>query len=386
VACYALALAAKAIAMTLPAVLIVLDIYPLRRLGIGWRDVTAAEARHVWKEKIPYLVLALAGALVAAGAQRGLAESLETRPLAGRIGVALYGLGFYLWKTAIPMPLSPLYEIPPRVDPLAPAIIASAVAIGAITAALIYARARWPAGLAAWVSYAVLLAPVSGLTQSGPQLVAARYSYLACLGWAILVGAGVARLFERAMSRRRGAGWGRAGLAAIALFAVGFGALTWRQAHVWRNSETLWSHVAALDPRSSIAHNNLAALYVAQGRLDEAVSEARAALGLSPEWEDPRATLAVALARLGRLAEAGEERARLGYALLKHGRTDAALDLFRKEVAARPGDAPARNNLGVALLAKGDADRAVEQFEAALRIDPGYERAQRNLAAARGAR
>jgi tetratricopeptide (TPR) repeat protein len=385
-ACYALALAAKAIAMTLPAVLIVLDIYPLRRLGPRWRDFTTRAARRVWREKVPYLILALAGALAAAYAQRGLAESLETRPLAGRIGVAVYGLGFYLWKTAIPMPLSPLYEIPPRVDPLAPAIVASAVAVGAITAALVYARAKWPAGLAAWVSYVVLLAPVSGLLQSGPQLVAARYSYLPCLGWAILIGAGVVRLFERATSRRRGAQLARAGIVASALCGLGLGALTWRQTHVWRDSETLWSHVAALDPRSSIAHNNLAALYVAQGRLDEAVTEARTALGLSPEWEDPRATLAVALARLGRLAEAGEERARLGYALLKHGRTDAALDLFRKEVGARPGDAAARNNLGVALLAKGDADRAIDQFEEALKIDPGYDRARRNLAAARRAR
>src|SRR5262249_58791008 len=118
VICYGLAIAAKAIAMTLPAVLIILDVYPLRRIGVRWRDWTAPAGRRVWIEKIPYLALAVAGAAIAAYAQRNLAEGLEARPLAARIGVALYGLSFYVWKTVVPVPLSPFYEIPSRVNPL----------------------------------------------------------------------------------------------------------------------------------------------------------------------------------------------------------------------------------------------------------------------------
>ncbi|HEY7248984.1 MAG TPA: tetratricopeptide repeat protein, partial [Methylomirabilota bacterium] len=91
----------------------------------------------------------------------------------------------------------------------------------------------------------------------------------------------------------------------------------------------------------------------------------------------------VVLLRQGRLAEAGEARVQLGYMLLKHGKYEAAIDLFQKEVASRPGDAGAHNNLGAALLLRGQVGPAIGQFEEALRINPGHEKARRNLAAAR---
>ena len=83
------------------------------------------------------------------------------------------------------------------------------------------------------------------------------------------------------------------------------------------------------------------------------------------------------------MQEAGEARAQLGYLLLKQGKYQAAEDLFRKEVAARPDDPAAHNNLGAALILRGDVASAIDQFEEALRIAPGHERARRNLTAAR---
>jgi hypothetical protein len=115
VGCYVLAVASKAIVMTLPAVLIVLDVYPLKRVGTRWREWTGRKARAVWLEKVPYLLVALAAAGAAIYAQRSIAEPLQ-RPVVGRIAVALYGLCFYLWKTFIPFP--PFYDSPG--DPLAP--------------------------------------------------------------------------------------------------------------------------------------------------------------------------------------------------------------------------------------------------------------------------
>jgi Flp pilus assembly protein TadD len=141
--------------------------------------------------------------------------------------------------------------------------------------------------------------------------------------------------------------------------------------------------VVAVDPASSIAHNNLGFAYLQQGRLADAEREILTALRLDPEWELAHANLAVALLRQGRLAEAGEARVQLGYMLLKHGKYEAAIDLFQKEVASRPGDAAAHNNLGAALLLRGQVEPAIGQFEEALRINPGHEKARRNLAAAR---
>jgi Flp pilus assembly protein TadD len=164
---------------------------------------------------------------------------------------------------------------------------------------------------------------------------------------------------------------------------VTLGTLTWRQTQIWRDPETLWSHVLSIDPGSSIAHNNLGFAYLQAGRLADAEREILTALRLDPEWELAHANLAVVLLRQGRLAEAGEARVQLGYMLLKHGKYEGAIDLFQKEVASRPGDAGAHNNLGAALLLRGQVGPAIGQFEEALRINPAHEKARRNLAAAR---
>ena len=217
-------------------------------------------------------------------------------------------------------------------------MLAAAAAVVAISGALLWLRRRWPAGLAVWLSYVLLLAPVSGLTQSGPQLVAARYSYLACLGFAVLLGARVvwlARRAEAAGGEELGArGRRRRGRALAAL-----GALSWQQARIWRDSETLWTYVVAAEPTAAIGHNISASSYLNQGRLDEAEREIPTALRLSPEWDQAHTNLAALLARQGRMQEAGEVRVQLGYMLLKHGKYQAAVELFQKEVAARPDDA-----------------------------------------------
>ncbi|HYB42587.1 MAG TPA: tetratricopeptide repeat protein [Candidatus Methylomirabilis sp.] len=382
VGCYVLALASKASTMTLPPLLVILDFYPLRRIGSRWRQWLVPEARRIWMEKIPYLALALGAAVVAGYAQRGFAEPLAIRPAAGRIAVALYGLWFYVYKTAAPYPIWPLYEIPARVDPLALPMVASGAAVALLTGALFFLRRRWPAGLAVWIAYAIMLAPMSGLTQSGPQLVAARYTYLSCLGFALLFGAGVARVVDGAASRASRPGFARAGPAMLGLALLALAALSWAQIRVWRDSQSFWSHAVSADPPSAIAYNNLGARLIEQGRLDEAEVLIRKALQLRPEYEDAHSNLAVILERRGQPDQAREARMKLGYALLRRGKLREAGAVFQREVDARPEDAVAHNNLGVALFLEGDLLPAARQFQRALEIKPDFAEAKRNLAAA----
>src|SRR5207244_722880 len=133
---YILALASKGSVMVLPALLLVLDIYPLRQLG-----------RRTLIEKIPFVLLGVAGAAATYYAQNANAyiTPLQRYPLTARIGMTFYSLWFYASKTVVPAGLGPLYELPARVNPLDWRFLGPAIAVTMITAALVTLRRRWPA-------------------------------------------------------------------------------------------------------------------------------------------------------------------------------------------------------------------------------------------------
>jgi hypothetical protein len=139
---------------------------------------------------------------------------------------------FYGWKTLWPCSLSPIYELPVRISPWEPRFVAAYLAVGAAALVMVRFRRRIPGVLAAAAVYLVILGPVLGILQSGIQLVADRYSYVACIGWAVLMGELVARGL-RGRAGRPG-GWGaRAGIAlAAGVVCVTLGVFTWEQSKV----------------------------------------------------------------------------------------------------------------------------------------------------------
>jgi tetratricopeptide (TPR) repeat protein len=316
---FAGALLSKASTLTLPFVLLLLDIYPLRRLGgaAGW---VTPSARRVWLEKLPFLAL---GALTAVVAFRALAPlgntpSLAQLPVPLRAMIGIYGLASYLLTTLVPLDLSPLYQFPVGVTWLHFAIVIAGFAVSAA------AWRRWPAFAAAWGLYVVTLLPVLRLVQGGPQVVADRYSYLACLGWALLAGAAAARR------------WGgtRVARALLAAWIAALGMLTWQQAGVWHDSVTLWSHAVAVNPESRAAHANLARAHAAEGRIAAAAGHYEETLRLSAN----RAPYHVIIAEL--YERAGVPRAatpRFADALrLAPGLPEACAGLRRLRSAASP--------------------------------------------------
>ncbi|MGH7150742.1 MAG: tetratricopeptide repeat protein, partial [Planctomycetota bacterium] len=413
----ALSLLSKAWAVTLPAILLVLDVWPLRRFA-------GKEPRgRVLLEKVPYLVLALACAAIAPLAQK---EAEAMRPLAShtlldRTAQAAYGLVFYARKTLLPLGLSPLYELGDSLDAREPRFVASALLLGAAGFALIRGRRRWPAGLSAAACYAIAVSPVLGFLQSGPQLVADRYSYLSCLPFAALAAAGALRLGSRAPLASVGA----AGLSLAVLAA-----LAARQTRVWKDSVSLWEHATAVEPTSPISQANLGTSYDEAGRLSDAIARYRATLELRPGDQKTRHSLALAHAKRGeyeaaigewkRLLELQPRHAEalysLGLASFRLGRVEDAVEFYRKAtevdpaystarhalaeayskqartaeaiaewervLASDPGHAGARNGLGLAHLAAGRLPQAEEQFRAALRAKPDDADSWNNLGAA----
>ncbi|MFI5361842.1 MAG: tetratricopeptide repeat protein [Elusimicrobiota bacterium] len=356
---FALSLLAKATGVTLPVILLVLDVFPLRRLPEEPKRWFAPEFRKIWLEKTPYLLLALILAWVGyrgQAASGAMWSNVDNGEIA-RVTQAAYSLAFYAWKTAMPFRLTPMYERPtpilPWVWPFWPAVVFVLV----VTFGFFQGRRRWPAGAALWMFYGMALAPVSGITRFGQQLAADRYSYLPCLAWAALAGGILlSRLRTPNLALRK------IPLIAAAGLVAGLGFLTWRQSLTWRDSESLWRHVLSVNPRHVFANNNLGTILSEQGKLDEAAAHLETAIQANPSSMLAQYNLGNVLARLGR-------------------RPDAIVH-YREALRQDPGYLPALNNLGFALSYEGRLPEAADSFREALRRDPTHEGSRFGLAAA----
>jgi Tfp pilus assembly protein PilF len=346
----------------LPAALIVLDVYPLRRLGLGWRRLVV--------EKLAYVALAAAGLAVAWFAVRREVRvtDLGEQGLLGRLTMVFHSVFFYPWKWVWPVGLSPMYEVPARIDPLAPRFLVPIIAVLLVTAALVALRRRWPAGLAAWTYSALMVLPVSGVLHAGYQLTQDRWSYWSGMGFALLAGGGLARLLDLRARRRMGAAMAQSAVAGALAVILLLGALTWQQSQAWRDTETLWRRAAAADPSCMICQNNLGNFLLDQNRLAEAEMAFRAAVTARPESAGPRNNLGAVLVRGGRPDEAAAQfreamrlapdriggALNLGLLYVRQGQYAEAVPVLRRVLAQRPGRPDAQAALGMALLKRAE--------------------------------
>lgn len=347
--CQLLSLLARAGAVSLPLVLLILDIFPLRRLEN--RPWPARLAALFW-DKAPFLILSVAAgvrawvAQVEAGAMYPLAEY----DLSSRLAQTLYSLSFYPWKTLIPANLGPLYQIPPRETLMGWILWKGLLGSAAIMAVAWVCRRRMPAVTAAIGAFVVIVAPVSGVFQSGPQLVADRYSYLSCLGFALLPAAGLIWLVRRHEAALHRMLPGFALVSAVCVTAM-FHA-TARQSAIWSSALDLWEWGVKVSPDSPIAHTNRADALMVLGNISQAADHYRTALQLNPRDAIAAHHFGNALADLGDLkgAEAllihslriDPRRPRvfvdLAQLLVALDRANEAVQLLQERIARAPDD------------------------------------------------
>jgi Flp pilus assembly protein TadD len=412
-AAFACALMAKAMPVTLPLVMLILDDWPLdRRQTLSWGSLV--------REKTPFLLMSLAAAITAIVAQSGAGAtaSLTYVPLTTRLANAAVSYGMYLANTIWPIGLSVFYPRPTE-TPLWQ--LGSSVAAMTLVSWLAWRwRSRYQYVFTGWVWYLVMLVPVIGLVQVGAQARADRYTYLPSIGLCLVAAYGLADL-ERRAARYRGFVLG-----AAAAVAIAFASVSVTQLGLWQNSVTLFEHARAVThpnytvlnnlgealaqrgdmaraaevfasavevaPANAAARLNLANALSRVGRVDQAASEYRVAIRLQPSNAAAHAGLGAALGRLGQPEEAVSELRQalrldpaqpdshynLGNLLAGLGRFDDAVESLAMAVRLRPGDAMARSNLGAAFASLGRFDEAIVQFSEALRIDPNLTQVQVN--------
>ena len=368
---YAASLAARPVALGFPAVLVVIDLWLLKRRP-------RASLSTAW----PFVVLAVAAAGIETVAR---APGIDDTPWLYRLQSAASAPFVYLWHTVVPFSLTPLDVLP--ADPVASSgvtVVALLALAGACVAAWTW-RHRWPALAAAWAAYLALLAPAAGLVPSGLQATADRYTYLPGVVVAIALAAAGAQ-WASARTGRVITG------AVVVLTLVAASAVSARQVLMpWSDSVSLWSRVVALDPRHDVGLYNLGAGLAAEGRTEEAAARYRQLLALRPDHADARANLdrldaarlereGNELAARGDLVTASERYRRaitldprrthsqsgLGMALATLGRAAEALPILRDAIRLGTDDPAVPNALGVLLLQSGQTREARSVFETAM--------------------
>ena len=394
----ALSLLSKAWGMSFFLIAVVLDWYPLRRLPAQvslWRE---PELRALWMQKIPFLILGLAAAVVAGYAQRSALDTMRSLAdwgIGDRLVQAVFGLAFYVEKTVWPTGLGPCYELPYQLDAFEPRFVRAYVVVAVAGALVVVLRRKLPALAAAAIVYVVLLAPVLGIAQSGPQLVADRYSYLACTGWVILAAGGLLTVWSGSTRVRRG-------VAAMAVVVIGvLFAATWRQTRVWHDSRSLWDHAVTVAPPSSLANLNRGILLRREGQVDEAIACYQAAVEVRPDtgnaWfalgnvlKQEKRDYAAAEPAYRRAAEfmTQKHRAYLNLGNMYYnelGRVEDAIEAYRAAIAHVEAQRSKMFTptpylaLGIALRRAGQSAEAREALEVARKHSRTRERAEDEL-------
>ncbi len=354
--CLALGLLAKQMLVTLPAVLLLLDWWPLGRTAARRGTLSPANSTptRLIAEKMPLLALSVAAGVATFCVQRGAGavKGLDLIPLVPRIFNAAVAYVGYLEKTFWPAGLSPFY---PHLGPeLSLGSIVGSLAVLLLVSLgvrLCWRRRPWFA--LGWLWYLGTLLPVIGIVQVGWQAMADRYTYLPLIGIFIAV---VWEADERAGRRHAY----RAFAVAALLILTALGALTWRQSFFWRNSVSVFTRATSVTPGNMLAEYYLGTAYRLAGHLDEAVRHLREAIRINPRFPGNYTELGVTLSALGDL--------------------EGAIWAYERALQLEPESASTHNNLGYALARLGQPERALKHYQTALRIKPRYVLAHTNAA------
>ena len=395
---FAAGLMCKAMIVTLPAVLLLLDYWPLRRIAppvnaSGKLPPQMTGTRPfllLVREKIPLFALSAASGVVQMISAKAMIATLDKWPLSWRLGNAVVSAAAYLGDTLWPAGLAVYYPHPK--GGLPGWEIAAAVLLLVFASAAAWAsRRERPYFLTGWLWFLGMLVPVIGIVQSGTLARADRYTYLPHIGLSLVLAWLAADLCAGLRLRR----WVLGGAAAAAIMAM-----IWRanvQTSSWRNSSTLWVHALACTEPNEVTHGNLGHYFLEHGQLDEAEGHIRKALEIKPNAERAHNNLGMCYLARGKAAESivhfqraveinprfAQAQSNLGSALLTTGRTDEAITHYLQALEGtheRPLRAGIENNLGGAFLLKRQAGEAIAHFEKAIEMEPRKVQALKNLA------
>jgi len=345
IALFAMCLMAKPMLVTLPAVLLLLDFWPLRRLD-------AVPLRRIVIEKLPLFALAAASAAVTlrTATGTGAVQGLGRVALEPRLANAIVAHAQYLLDMLWPAKLVILYPFQMNISSLT--LLASAGVLIVITAAAIALRHRLPNVLVGWLIFLGVLFPVNGLISIGELSRADRYTYFPMIGVLLMIIWSIPAPATALARRIAVAG----SIAVLAVLCV----LTIRQLQYWRDSVTLFARTLdVIGPHATI-HMNYGAALAAQKKSEQAIAHYREALRLRPTW--------------------GVVVNNLGNELYNAGRVEDSIGYYRESLRLDRRQPMTWFNLGISYMRLDRWADAEHAYREALKLLPDFAPAKENLA------
>jgi tetratricopeptide (TPR) repeat protein len=368
-----LSLMAKPMLVTLPVLLLVLDVWPY----------AVFNRQSCWaliREKLPLLVpvTAVSAVTVIAQNSQGALATLHGTPLAIRIGVVLDSYLYYLRSLFFPHNLAFFY--PYSAVPFL-RLCLDVFILGLITWFSWRLRHRFSWLLTGWLWFLITLIPVIGIIAVGSQAYADRYTYLPALGIFVIMVWGVGVLVERGNLPKKAA-------AALALSGiVACTGMTWKESGYWKNGFNLYRRAIDVTSSNWLAHSNLGAMLNKRERYREAIAELEQAVFFAPDMSFIRYNLAVAYDRTGnteaarqhyreaiRISPAADDNyyASLARTMWDEKELPAALTLLREGLQRFPASSLLKGDEAYVLKKMGRLEDAINAFRAALQMEPGY--------------
>lgn len=383
----------------LPFAFLLLDYWPLKRIGfdktgqaapdkLGIPPGLPRQVRFLIVEKIPLFVLSAASACTSflMLRQRGITIATEFVPMKLRIANALVSYPKYIGKMFVPRNLAVHYPYPDSIP--ARQVAAALILLVCITAVALWLFKKKSYLIVGWLWFFGTLLPAGGLVQGGRwPAMADRFAYVPFIGLFIIVAWAVPDALQKFKYRSQ-----TLGLAAAAVLLILL-VLTHRQVSLWKDSFTLFSHALEVTGKNAVmqnnlgnvflddkdydhaemhyrkaieidtydilAHYNLACLLQLKGNLDEAIGHYNLVVQIKPAFADAHNNLAMALKAKGELA--------------------AAVEHFKAAIEINPKDPYVYYNLALVLSEQGRDGQAVKALEEALRIKPDFENARQKL-------
>jgi len=393
--CFALALMAKPMAVTLPFVLMLLDYWPLNRIRLDEKTtgivphlgIALSDLKKLVLEKMPLLLMSIISCVITFLVQQkgGAINSLELIPFKARAVNAIMAYCLYIKKTIVPVDLAVFYPFEFKI-PWIVGILCLTILAG-ITVFAIKSARKQPYVLIGWLWFLGMLVPVIGLVQVGSQAMADRYSYLPLIGLFIIAVWGTAELVRKWRDLK---GMVFTSWAVIIVILV---LLTQRQVAFWKDDMTLFGHAVLVTKDNYLAYTKIGQYFMEKERTADAIECYEKSLAINPNYDDANNNLGLALAKFNLMDEAiahynealrinpknAIANSNLGNALTRKGNFKEAEARFKLALRINPHYAEACNNWGAALAQQGKIDEAIGRFKEALRLNPRYVDAEVNL-------